>query len=444
MGLFQKGYFGGRKIEPASLKEGDGRENHGSRGWYCLLPVLLGTGVSEEWIRLSILPTENMVLVVFALTRYKNSPLDEVALQDIRCVLNYLKSCGIHMVVRFTYDREGQALLHEPDNIAQVTKHTRQVAEVIKEYKEDIFLLQGLMLGNWGEMHGSRYLSRVDMQMLYRIWEEETGGEIFLSVRKPVFLRSILSKEQWKYKKLGIFNDGILASFSDYGTYAEAVSEENPKALDWEETWSRKEELDFQKEVAYRVPVGGEAIWGDGYSEKLSAREILKELQDRNLTYLNKQYDEKLWNRLKQMPCPIRGVFQDRSLYEYIGAHLGYRYYVENAKLILPKAGRELQARMKLKNLGFAPMYERNVSFLEAYRGEQLLIRQSVELDLRKIPGGKEEKAECHMILPENAGDVEFYFCSKVLTAENREKEPVIYANAGDNPERVYLGRIRS
>lgn len=63
------------------------------------------------------------------------------------------------MILRFSYDLEGKGLEKEPGSIRLVEEHMQQIGEVIREYADDIFAVQGILIGNWGEMHGSRYLT---------------------------------------------------------------------------------------------------------------------------------------------------------------------------------------------------------------------------------------------------------------------------------------------
>lgn len=62
------------------------------------------------------------------------------------------------MILRFSYDLEGKGLEKEPGSIRLVEEHMRR-SEKSREYADDIFAVQGILIGNWGEMHGSRYLT---------------------------------------------------------------------------------------------------------------------------------------------------------------------------------------------------------------------------------------------------------------------------------------------
>lgn len=54
------------------------------------------------------------------------------------------------MILRFTYDNTGQGLLAEPDEIQQIVIHIRQIGSLLRQYADDILLLQGLFIGSWG------------------------------------------------------------------------------------------------------------------------------------------------------------------------------------------------------------------------------------------------------------------------------------------------------
>ena len=129
-----------------------------------------------------------------------------------------------------------------------------------------------------------------------------------MAVRTPAQLRAVLAADhldegQAAVIKTGLFNDGIMASESDLGTYTD-----------------RSRELSYQDEVCLTVPNGGEAVSDTVYNDVENA---MNTLQTMHVSYLNRMYDEKVLKKIgKTQP------YEDTTGYDYIGAHLGYRYEI--------------------------------------------------------------------------------------------------------------------
>ena len=56
---------------------------------------------------------------------------------------------------------------------------------IVKEFVNHIFVFQGMLIGNWGEMHTSRFLAPTKLKELWKILQEELKQEVFYAVRKP-------------------------------------------------------------------------------------------------------------------------------------------------------------------------------------------------------------------------------------------------------------------
>lgn len=111
-------------------------------------------------------------------------------------------------------------------------KHMQQVGGILTEYSDSVFTLQGLFVGNWGELNGTKYADQQSLQQLAKQLVKSTDSQMYLAVRTPVQWRKILEsadadlQEDRKnplYDRLGLFNDGMLGSGNDCGTYGEKV-----------------------------------------------------------------------------------------------------------------------------------------------------------------------------------------------------------------------------
>ena len=158
---------------------------------------------------------------------------------------------------------------NEPSSIKIVKSHMKQLGSIICEHMGEkkslpgkILVHQGLFVGSWGEMHGSKFLTEARMKELSDTFLEATKGSCPIAVRKPVQLRSIVEQLELEKKKktafsLTLFNDGIFGSETDLGTYGTEPRIDNSSN---NRAWARQDELDWQETQMQRSFTGGEAV----------------------------------------------------------------------------------------------------------------------------------------------------------------------------------------
>jgi hypothetical protein len=269
------------------------------------------------------------------------------------------------MIVRFVYDLEGKGVLNEPKDIAVILGHMNQLSPLLISYTASIYILQGLFIGSWGEMHSSRYLSERNMTRLAKQLYECSGEKTYIALRCPSFWRMIFQTYQpldsdtaftgIQKARFSLYNDGIMASDADFGTYGSISALESKTYGD---KWVRDDELEFQYKLNRYVPNGGEVINECPYNDVLPALETLKKMR---VSYLHSEYDEKVLDKWKRSLYESDGVlWKKKSAYEFIEAHIGYRFSIEevNVSLSADKSS-SLKVTIKIRNLGFAPCYHR-------------------------------------------------------------------------------------
>ena len=113
---------------------------------------------------------------------------------------------------------------NEPSSIKIVKSHMKQLGSIICEHmskKESlpgkILVHQGLFVGSWGEMHGSKFLSEARMKELSDTFLEATKGSCPIAVRKPVQLRQLSCQKTASNINFTLFNDAIFGSETDLG-----------------------------------------------------------------------------------------------------------------------------------------------------------------------------------------------------------------------------------
>ena len=336
-----------------------------------------------------------LTLVQISLQAYREKEIGEMGLENIKELFSALGELDKQLIIRFMYDEYGENELYEPESIEIILTHMEQLGPVLCEAEKDIFVIQGLFTGNWGEMNGTRYSSSEDMRLLAERLAEVTDQSTYLSVRMPAQWRGILGLNDPAEAlathilagRLSLFNDGILGSDSDYGTYLT----EDFVGIDEYGRWRRAEELDFQRELCRTVPNGGEVINENVLNDFENS---VKELAAMHVTYLNTDYDEKVLKKWKETRVAEEGCFDGMDGYTYMERHLGYRLLIHDTCLKPSKDKKSVYAAVHLKNVGFAPLYKTPKIKLILYSEEEgQLPPMEMSCAVDQLVGGKERDA---------------------------------------------------
>lgn len=316
---------------------------------------------------------ESLALVLFNIGAFREADLSESALSRMDLQLQCIERLGFDLILRICYDTEGKGMVREPSLFSQVKKHVLQLSPLLLSHAEHIFVFQGLLVGNWGEMHGSKFLFPDKVRELAKTFLEATGAQIPLAVRKPSQYRMAFAKGEER-PRIGFFNDGMLGSQTHLGTFAAMPQENAP----WQEPWSMEEECKFMEPHLLEVPYGGEVVSGP---EKLSPEQTIEELRMLHVSYLNSMHDRQLLDLWKETP------YQDGSLYEYISERLGYRFLVREVKVTCKK---ELRISVKIENDGFGMLYDEAFVEISAKReGAEKTTLGALEGSLKGLRGGE-------------------------------------------------------
>lgn len=318
------------------------------QGWYRIYTYDAGSPFDQAGM---VVTEEKMLaLVRISLERYREGPLPEACLENIRAIFHFFDQRGIDLILRVAYDFEGKGLEKEPDLFSQVEDHLRQLAPLVRAFENRIVVFQGLLIGSWGEMHQSKFLSMQRIRALERAFRSGGNRKVWLALRCPAFLRGLVGKGV-PAGRLALFDDAIGGSDTDMGTFG---WKRRGEAL-WEEPWRREDELKFIETLCPDAPFGGEAVMsanGDG----IPPSEIVHTLRRMHLSYLNCQHDPRqlaLWQRQRLRRTD---VWDGISLYDYIGAHMGYRFCVRKAA-VKDEQGRRVLS-VEIENTGFGGLLQ--------------------------------------------------------------------------------------
>ena len=417
-------------FQKADLQEEKRKLENPSRGWYRIYTFEVDKIPNFQPMLWCDLEGDTLVMVILNIGAYKERELDAQGLEHIRDILRFFAKKQYEIILRITYDHEGKALEREPFFFSTVTGHMRQLIPVWNEFREHIFVYQGLLIGNWGEMHTSRFLHPQKLKELWRILKEESSPKIYCAVRKPSYWR--LLHPDGEKDNMGLFDDAIFGSESHLGTFG--ITESGNAA--WDVSWCKKDELEFEDELCKRVPNGGEAICGEQYLAQENMHSTIETLRKMHVTYLNKEYDKKLLGIWKDWKWDGQDVWQGSSLYEYIESHLGYRFLVKDVKLTsVSNTEQEGILTIEVENVGFANFYEEAEVLLEQIEDSGDSNRWVLDTNIRSWDVGK--VTEVTVSIPKRN--------SKLYLSVSRkwDERSICFANQGTDNTRVFLGEMQ-
>ena len=177
----------GWKLSKADLAERPENVSNPCRGWYQIHNFQADSEPDFGELEWCLDRKDTLALVFVDIGGYRDRQLDTEALRRIRRILDFFRDNNYDMILRVAYDHQGKAVEREPYFWDQVREHMRQVGELLQDYGESIFVYQGLLTGNWGEMHTTRFQDEKKRIELWKILEEYRQKSTYAAVRRPAY-----------------------------------------------------------------------------------------------------------------------------------------------------------------------------------------------------------------------------------------------------------------
>lgn len=334
-----------------------------------------------------------LVLAEINLQNYANSDLNSSAKQQLDTILTQYALAKKQVILRFLYDWDGKALQSEPSDFYRVKNHIIQISPVVNQHTDCVYIIQGVFIGNVGEMNNSNYSDINQIRQLIEALAESTDPQIYLAVRTPAQLRGILrtrtplSSQDFESgtfaSRLGLYNDGMLGNIYDMGTYDDTpITSGNSM----DEPGTREEELLYQYKLCQYVPNGGEVTIDNEYND---IDNTITALSQMHVSYLNSEHEEDVLNKWKKSTYIGDNVFFDCTGYDYIEAHLGYRYFIQESHLDFHSiVGNDATLYLTIANSGFSSAYKKyDTTLLITNQDTGKTKRLKTNIDNRRISG---------------------------------------------------------
>lgn len=323
------------------------------------------------------------------LREYRDGPISEKGMANLERLFAELARLDKQLVIRVLYDWDGKNEVTEPETREVIAGHMQQLGPLLRAYSDHIFVVQGLFVGDCGEMHGSKFLSEKDLRYLAGQLAKATDESTYLAVRTPAHWRRInqLSgaeelEDGSLSARMGLFNDGMLGSGNDCGTYGTGTLKKDGPYVNWR----RADELAFQDALCRTAPNGGEVILDNPFNDFENAAADMAAM---HVTYISRDYDGKVLKKWADTKVTEKGCFNGMDALTYMERHLGYRLVIRDAKLKRDQKENALSVEVTIQNVGFAPIYKQAEARLVLWEAESgRLLSYPFPQDVRDLAGG--------------------------------------------------------
>ena len=371
----------------------------------------------------------------------QKTEINKTKINDIDKYFSIMREHGYKVIFRVVYDSEGTKN-PEPE-FDMLLKQIEQLKDIYVSNKDIIFVVEAGYLGSYGEWHDGRYDK--DLEKKNKIIEkllEIIPEEIQINLRKPQFIIDYIGNKTTisemnafsseKIARLGLHNDGYLASETDLGTF-----EKN----------ERTESLKWQSAQTKYTAFGGEAQNKNSIYNDLS--NAIEDMKIRHCNYLNRTYDREVkekWKNTKYTGKDPNYIGIDGMT--YIQNHLGYRLLLQECSIKGQQASGSANVDIVINNVGFGNIIKSKKIEL-IYVNEKSTYKIETNIDIRKQIQNSEYIINIDDKLPANMkeGKYKVYLsiCEPYESLKNNSNYYIKLVNKGIWNEEIkgnYIGEI--
>lgn len=331
----------------------------------------------------------SMITAYVRLDPFIDRPLSQDFLNRLRSRLDAVRTAGLKIVPRFTYNFPlvDDFCPASDAPLSRVQEHIGQLKLIFEEYKDVIMAVQAGFIGAWGEWHCSssgldtRENKKKVLDALLAVVPQDRMVQIRYMDDLAAFYPSPLSAQRAfdgsNQARVGFHNDCFLANQSDAGTYKPS------------------NQIAAQKEYAAQftefVPVGGETCQVTPEEWRTQCATTLREMAQQHWSFISGTWYE-----------PIIDQWKSEGCYNEIARRLGYRFTLTRA--VIPdrvNQGGRLKLSLEIKNEGFAaPFNPRPVQIVLRNRASKAAFSMNVSTDPRRWEGGSTNTVVVDVPLP--------------------------------------------
>ncbi len=331
----------------------------------------------------------------------KSTKIGNQKLQEIQQYFDIMREHGYKVIFRVVYDSDGEEN-PEPE-FEQIIEQMEELKKIYVDNEDILYVIEAGYLGSYGEWHDGKYDKNKEYRnQIIKKLLEIVPSNITINLRKPSFITDYTTEElnennafsKSDVARLGLHNDGYLASETDYGTFEEE---------------EREESLLYQHNLTKYTIFGGEST--KSKSQFNNFENAIEDMKYRHCMYLNKTYDEEVKDKWRRtIYSSDNDVYSGQNGFKYIQDHLGYRFVLRDVSM--KQEGDSQTVSLQLENVGFG--YIVNPKDVELiYKNGEEIYSSKVDTDIRKDLSKEESLSNLNYTvdLPENikTGDYEVY-----------------------------------
>ena len=325
------------------------------RGFYKLVQIELQEGnenFSDFEDKIEDIKKEDtdVSIISFQLNLKKfvsKTQLSEKKLEDINQYFSIMRKYGYQVIFRVVYDSKGEEN-PEPE-FDEILMQIDSLKDIYTKNQDIILVVEAGFLGSYGEWHDGKYdEDKEKRNELIKKLLDTIPESIQINLRRPSFITDYIENNKTVTKenafsndeiaRLGLHNDGYLASDTDLGTYEK---DERNESLIWQE-----------KQTLFTI-FGGECQNKDSVYTDLE--KAIADMKKRHCVYLNKTYDREVKEKWKQVQYSNNSdIYNSETGYKYIQDHLGYRLVLRESDIQMQPNTGNIEIEMNIENVGFA------------------------------------------------------------------------------------------
>lgn len=324
----------------------------------------------------------------FYLTFLADKELTEADFATMQAYFDELQRQGKKAVLRFAYEKDFMGRSPIGPTADQILQHLDQLKPILHANKDLILVVQAGLIGAWGEWHSSIHglensteAKRAILEKLLSVVPEEKN----IQVRVPEY-KNILKDKPELYRRISFHDDFIVIRPDRWdgdmheGTahFNQIVKESPYLVVDGELPWGF-----WSVGADPDSPSAGWIIDGMQAARRLFLQHFtsLSVIHNYKEQHSNNRFDESnpprysmiVWKEtminedsLKRYKMPVssgyfhlkNGKQTERSVFDYIRDHLGYRLELQSLQMPTTlKSGEENLLKLTLINRGFATVF---------------------------------------------------------------------------------------
>ena len=350
-------------------------------------------------------------------------PLTDAMKSDVRRYLEETRQKGGTLIVRIGYtwsDRSGC----EPSDFDIVLGHVKELSQIMADYDDVVVGVEAGVAGPWAEMHSSDYCKKEYMNRILRTYCDNLSPDISILTRTAYYIAAfagtksdglleMLPFQDKDLKRFGMYNDGYLGTWWDYGT--------------WAGEWTREKGCRLLKTFDDH-PYGGELAyvsreWLDNNRERCGNLfdtekwNIVRDWYETHLSYLRNIGDRKHslcafiadktfdLAKFRFAGMPDLREYDGRDLHKFMYDHMGYRFVVRDARLLKKlSSGKRSMLAFEVENTGFGKLLLPSRAEMLFVSGEEVFASpvDTSKCDISSLAGAEKRRMAAVFVVPDD------------------------------------------